>query len=512
MTGPAGEGGAQSPGVSPAAPADWTPAPAPHSVDVFRDLAAQHAPSGHGASRQASASRPTTSTSQHTGPSQHTGTRASTTGTRLHLPGELPERLREVDLKLAADRSSAVDAEELAAYLEADGLGDEVLRDRYGADGLFDAAERLYRQRGTGAALDRVPAPGTPAFPWAMLLRGPLYLLPGLAGLLIAGALGQGAGGQGAEAAFVLAAAFGWGWTMTVAGVRHTEPLAVPGRALRLTLLLSAGAGVLGGAGIAAATGGDGLTGALVGGAVALSSGAAGVLLSLGQSGQFAGAFASPLLAAGIVFALPSRPAALCALALLAAVPTLAALNVTRPRGGVPAGLAALRPHLPHAAYGWAMAAAFVALSARTGTWPLLPVILGAGLLEAGVWHVQERLQVAARTLRTLPGLRRVGLPTVLLGAAAHGLTLGAALALLAALPLPIHLPATALSVTLYSAGLLLSSWLANQRRLAFLTAVWVLGAAALVLGLPPPLFALLSLLALLPPTLQTLADPRSYR
>lgn len=491
LLGPAGKDRATAPG----GPVDQTPVAVSGPLGVFRELAAQREASEHGASRRPSAT------------SLHTGTRVSTTSTRLHLPGELPERLREVDLKLAADRSNAVDAEELAAYLEADGLGDEVLRDRYGADGLFDAAEMLYRQKGTGGALDRLPVPTTPAFPWQMLLRGPMYLLPGLAGLLIAGALGAEA-----KAAFVLAAAFGWGWTMTVAGVRYAEPFAVPGRALRGTLLVSAGAGLLGGAVVAAALGGDVPTGALVGGAVALSSGAAGVLLSLGRLGQFAGAFASPLLAAGVVLALPSRPAALFGLALLAAVPTLTALNVTRPRGSLPAGLSTLRPHLPHAAYGWAMAAAFVALSMRTGTWPLLPVILGAGLLEAGVWHVQERLQVAARTLRTLPDLRRVGLPTVLLGAAGYGVALGAALVVLALLPLPIHLQTTLLTVTLYSAGLLLSSWLANQRRLAFLTAVWVLGAAALALGLPPPLFALLTLLALLFPTLHTLSDPRSYR
>ncbi|WP_226342463.1 hypothetical protein [Deinococcus sp. AJ005] len=436
----------------------------------------------------------------------HTGTRTSTARTRLQLPGELPERLREVDLKLAAERASAVDAEELAAYLEADGLGDEILKDRYGADGLFDAAEMLYRQKGTGRALDHVPAPATPAFPWHMLPRGPLYLLPGLAGLLIAGALGKAA-----ESAFILAAAFGWGWTMTVAGVRYAEPFAVPGRALRTTLLVSAGAGLLGGAAIAAALGGDVLIGALVGGAVALSSGAAGVLLSLGQLGQFAGAFASPLLAAGIVMSLPSRGAALFALGLLAAVPTFTALNVTRPRGSLSASLSTLRPHLPHAVYGWAMAAAFVALSLRIGTWPLLPVILGAGLLEAGVWHAQERLQVAARTLRTLPALRRVGLPTVLLSAAGYGLALGAGVLLLSWLR-PLNLNLSLLTVALYSAALLLSSWLANQRRLGFLTVVWALGAAALVLGLPPPAFALFTLLALLFPTLHTLSDPRSYR
>ncbi|MDV6375273.1 hypothetical protein [Deinococcus arenicola] len=439
-----------------------------------------------------------------------TGVRSTTsTGSRLQLPGELPDRLREVDLKLASERTRAVDIEEIAAYLEADGLGDEILRDRYGAKGLFDAAEMLYRQKGTGGALDHINVASPATFPWTMLLRGPLYLLPGLAGLLIAGALGKGA-----EIAFVLAAAYGWGWTMTVAGVRYAEPFAVPGRALRLTLLISAGAGLLGGGLIALWAAGPQavLLGTLVGGAVALSSGAAGVLLSLSQLGQFAGAFASPLLAAGIVMAVPSVPAALFALALLAVVPTLTALNATRAPGTVNADLATLRPYLPHAVYGWSMAAAFVALSVRLGTWPLLPVILGAGLLEASVWYAQERLQIAARTHRTLAELRRVGVPTVLLGAAGYGVVLGAVLVVLSLLPLPIGLDTSLVTITLYSAALMLSSWLANQRRTGILTVIWALGAAALVLGLSPPLFALLTLLAMLVPALQTLSDPRSYR
>ena len=45
-----------------------------------------------------------------------------------------------------------------------------------------------------------------------------------------------------------------------------------------------------------------------------------------------------------------------------------------------------------------------------------LPVVLSAGLLEAGVWHAQERLQHAARASLNLGELRRRGLPTVLAG------------------------------------------------------------------------------------------------
>ena len=60
-------------------------------------------------------------------------------------------------------------------------------------------------------------------------------------------------------------------------------------------------------------------------------------LLALGRTGLFAGAFASPLLAAGIVSAGPSRTGALLALLLLALVPLLTVLSVTRAPGTLPA-------------------------------------------------------------------------------------------------------------------------------------------------------------------------------
>ena len=427
----------------------------------------------------------------------------------LRPAGELPDRLRDIDLRLAAERADAVDAEELAAYLEADGLSDETLRDRYGVAGLFDAAELLYHQKGTGHALHRLRQVAIPAFPWKMLLRGPLYLLPGLSGVLIANAVGSGG-----TPAFVFAAALGWGWTMLVAGVRYAEALAVPGRALRLTILIGAVAGGLGGAVLAALLCGPdtALTGALVGGAVALSSASAGVLLSLKRPGLFVAAFASPLLAAGVLTVLPSALAAYSALALLAAVPTLAALSATRTPGHLAAEWATLRPHLHHAVYGWAMAAAFVALTAQLGAWALFPVVLGAGLLEAGVWHAQTRLQRTARISRGLDMLRRAGVWAVLLAAAGYGLALAGLLAVQALLPLAGTIPTQAfVIVPLYGAALLLSAWLSNHHLTRQLTVFWGLSAAALLFGLPPIFFALLPLLLILP-TLTALADPRSYR
>ncbi|WP_244898000.1 hypothetical protein [Deinococcus indicus] len=437
--------------------------------------------------------------------------------------GDLPERLREIDLTLAPERERVIDIEEIAAYLESDGLGDEVLRDRYGTAGLFDAAGRLYRQRGTGRALHRPVRTAAPPFPWRTLLRGPLYLLPGLSGLLVAREMGAGA-----AAAFAFAAAFGWGWTMLIAGVRHAEPRGVPGRALRLATLLGGLTGVLGG-GLAAAlnaapdtvTAGVVASGAAVGGAVALSTAAAGVLLALGRAGLFAGAFASPLLAAGIVWAAPSRTGALLALLLLALVPLLTALSVTRASGALPAGWDTLRPHLRHAAYGWALALTFVLLTGRLGAWTLLPLVVGTGLLEAGVRHAQRQLQHAARQSQDLRSLRRAGLPVLPLGAATYALALAGWVFLAGELPVPAwmrpHPDAWAL-VPAYGAAALLSAWLANHGQAALLTGLWLLLAALLASPLAPPatppltvtLLGFCAVLTVL--SLRALLDPRSYR
>ena len=289
----------------------------------------------------------------------------------------LPDKLREVDLTLRPDRERAVDALELAAYLEADGLNDEGLRDRYGAGGLFAAAEWLYAQRGTGRALVRPRREAPPRFPWELAQRGPLYLLPGLCGLLIAQATPPVTG-----RAFMFAAAFGWGYSLLIASVRYAEPLGTPGRALRLTLWLGGACGLLGGALSALLFAGQGsadwLWGTAMGGAVALAGSAAGVMLALGERAQVAGAFAPALLLGGMLYVVPGVELALASLAALALFPALLALRVTREPGDLPARLATLRPGLGLAAYGWALAAAFAELSLRLGGWALLPLVLSA--------------------------------------------------------------------------------------------------------------------------------------
>lgn len=462
-------------------------------------------------------------------------------------PGALPDRLREVDLKLAQEREWVVDALEIASYLEADGLSDESLRGRYNAGGLFQAAELLYAQRGSGRALNRLPAAPLPAFPWHMLLRGPLYLLPGLAGLLITRPLGWGA-----AAAFTFAAAFGWGWSMTIAGLRYSEPFAVPGRALRAALWLAGVIGTLGGGLTALVLAGADqvLLGAASGGAVALATAASGILLALGRTGLSAGALSLPMLAAAVVQAsvLPSTgalqvvgslqaaevmqvgaiqvtaPAAaasltvpLVALALLAVSPVWAVLSATRAPGQLPATWAVFRPHLRLATYGWAVALTFVGFSLSLGAWALLPIIVSAGLLEAGVWHAQERLQHAARSLRTLPDLRWRGRVTVPVVTALYAAVLGLSLVLIrvsGVLPQlgPLSV-GTQWAVALLGAAFLLSAWLANQRQVALLLGFWSVAAVlTFTAAVPLPFLTVVLVFILLLSALSALGDPRSYR
>ena len=457
------------------------------------------------------------------------------------LPPELPRRLRELDLTLAPERAAVVDPLELAAYLEADGLNDETLRERYGAGGLFRAAELLYLQRGTGRSLDRPPAPRPPELPWGLALRGPLYLLPGVAGLLLVTALvsgpvgGQVAGaelgsaglgnsglgnsglGAGASAAFAAAATYGWGHGMLVAGVRYAEPLGVPGRALRLTLALAAGAGALLGGVLAWGFGGLGALGlgALVGGAVGLAGGAGSVLLALGRTAAFALSFAAPLVLGALVWAVPALGGRGLGLLALVAVPLGAALHATRAPGTLAAWppLPALRRGGRPALFGWAAALACLALSLRLGGAALLPLVLSAGLLEAGVWHAQARLQHAARVRQGWAAVRRRGQLTLPAAALAYALVLyGLTLALLAVPALGVA-PQAALALPPLGAALLLGTWLANHGREPVLGALW-LGTAALLLwpGAPPALIAALTLLITLSLTFLALRDLRSYR
>lgn len=438
----------------------------------------------------------------------------------------LPDKLREVDLTLAAERGRVVDAEEIAAYLEADGLSDEVLRGRYGTPGLFDAAEQLYRQAGTGGDLHRRFVTPPPTFPWNRVLRGPLYLLPGLSGLLIARTLGPAA-----TDAFVSAAVFGWGWTATIASVRYAEPFGVPGRALRAVLLVGAVAGAVGGTLVAARH--DEVAGILlgpvsvpgvvvggvVGGAVALSAGAAGVLLALQRTGPYLLAFASPLLAALALSVVPSTGAAAGALLLLAGMPLLSALNATRPAGTLAPQWNTLRRHVLPALLGWMLATTFVLLTARLGAWTLLPLVLGTGLLEGAVWHIQERLQRLARLHVNLRRLRRRGARIVVLGTVLYAAALAgwAFVVPRLAVSIPAQPEAWAF-MGVYAGALLLSAWIANHGRVAALSALWALCGVALY-ALPPtaPLAALATVMTVLAAALTALAlhatfDPRSYR
>ncbi len=462
------------------------------------------------------------------------------------VPEPLPDKLREVDLTLRPDRERAVDALELAAYLEADGLSDESLRERYGAGGLFAAAELLYAQRGTGRALERRHDEPAPRFPWHLAQRGLLYLMPGVGGLLLGGAVGAGA-----TLAFVFAAAFGWGYSMLITSLRYAEPFGVPGRALRLALALGGACGLVGGmlaAGLAnpAQWSQQWSQGLLLGGVVSLATASSGVLLSLDQRGQVAAAFAPPLLLAAGVDLLPHlfphspqvilAQQLLLALALLTFVglPLLLALRATRTPGVLPARWSSFRPGLLLAAYGWALAATFVGLNQQLGGWALLPVVLSAGLLEAGVWNAQQYLQYFARRQGEFSQLVRRGIWQVIGTALVYGAVLLGGLLLAGPgewLAVRLGVPGLAMpgestpgfnaaplrsvlfTVPAFGTALLLSTWLANQRRSGLLLVLWAVLSLLLVLRvLSPPQLVVAALFVLLPLTTVTLRDLRSYR
>jgi hypothetical protein len=79
---------------------------------------------------------------------------------------------------------SAVDTDEIAAYLEAGGLNDRIAADRYGEASVFSLASRLRANLGGARAIrpggEPVPRAGSPAVAGATLVRTALCLSPAI--------------------------------------------------------------------------------------------------------------------------------------------------------------------------------------------------------------------------------------------------------------------------------------------------------------------------------------------
>ncbi|AWN23229.1 hypothetical protein DKM44_08320 [Deinococcus irradiatisoli] len=411
---------------------------------------------------------------------------------------QAPDQRRELARRLRFERRRAVDPEELAAILEADGYSDHTLRRRYGFDSVFDAAEQLYALSITRRVAAPPPAlrPIWP-LPWTLLWHGPLLLLIGLAALGSVRLLGVDSAGSALAGAAVVA----WGLGLRLFWLRQTAGLsAAP---LRSRLLSGGVLGTLLGA-LAALPGqpwdvwlwNTALLGALLGGLYALTLTSAALLLALGKWRMLLQIFGAAALLAEAMWRLGQQgpvPASLFAV-LLGTVAVGAALRVTRRPAPRPVGqnqsqgrasdrAAFTAPAWTLTTYGWSVAAAFVLLAQHSGHELLLLPVLLFGAVEFLAWLMQAQLRRLAARLHDPALLARAALWPVL-GAP------GGLLLLIAALDGAVRWaglrPAGALSsygwgVALLSAALLQSTWLSRHAgQWPRLTVLWAISAGLL--------------------------------
>lgn len=413
---------------------------------------------------------------------------------------------------METERANAVDSLELAAFLEADGFSDETLREQYQAEGLFAAADQLYAHADTGTALNRQERVIAPVIQWSAVLRAFLYLLPGAAALLAVLPLGDTA-----QLAFTVASAFAWGYSMLLAVVRYAEPHGVPGTALRTALGIAGVFGVVSGFLIGSFGVGIeyvGLT-ILVTTMLALGLASSAVMLSLGRIRLLPLTFSAPLVVGIWMYWHPSTTLSMLTLLLFGLGSTVAAWWTTRPKGFLPARTRTYLPGLHLAVYGWSVATAFLTLFFSIGGIALLPVMLGAGLLEVGVWFSQARLKYAASLSQSILQLYKRSIFILPAIAALYALLLAIGVWGMQQIPVLGNQLSSEIMiiVPLYGACLLLSTWLVNQNYQNILIALWLI-TAALMWWEPISILATCSLVAigLLILTFLALRDLRSYR
>ncbi|MDB5045628.1 MAG: hypothetical protein JWQ08_1678 [Deinococcus sp.] len=372
-----------------------------------------------------------------------------------------PERrstdpLAVLSRRLNRDCQQALQPQELAAILEAEGYTDALILERYGDPSVFACAERLFQlvpYRPPDVARSVSPAV-LPGHLGRDLLRGVIYLLPAVWSPAVLALGWNGAappplapntglsGLQGAGLGLLISSFFGWGWMQSVAYLGYLGLATSPAEASRM--LRWAGAGAVA------------LTGALASvAALLLGQGAVQVgVVALSIAGYLAAATTLLVLSSEVLLVISLLPAltwmglqavfsrgvvpdnapqqAAVVLALAVGLPVAAALYSSRPaliqaaqaaaaraRGVVLAapsarrlGRAAFRRALPHAGYGW-LCAGFLSLpllhpfapspSADPAgllglSWSLAPLVLSMGVLELSVRRIHAALKQQART------------------------------------------------------------------------------------------------------------------
>lgn len=393
---------------------------------------------------------------------------------------------------------AAVHPLELAAVLEAEGLTDRVVRERYGQESVFACAQQLYHMVPHRAGPPPPPRPGPQSPSWQNLLRGVIYLLPAL---WTPHALAVAGGGvyRGAGLGLLVATLFGWGWMQGVAflgyaALGHDRALAQ--RRLRALGFGAATLSVLLAAALAAVLGQAPVPVALATGAISLYLAAATTLLVLGRELALLLAALPALLWVAAQSrwpgALPGGPDAVLLLAV--AVPAL--LAAVAPRSAAPSRTAGVpwRAAPPHMLYGWLCAACLsLALLDPFGTvpdggllgasWSVAPLILSLGAMELQLRHLHAGLRRQSRLSGTLRSIVWRAAGEVARRGGQYALGLAAAYGLVALLaprvgagPLPDALLA---GHVLTGAALMLSGLLINFAQLVRVLVVWGLSLAA---------------------------------
>ncbi len=452
----------------------------------------------------------------------------------------------------------AVQPEELAAILEAEGYTDALIKARYGDQDVFACAERLFRMVPYRSPKFVWRSGDAPLQVWRDLLRGLIYLLPAL-WTPTALALGwSDHSGYGATLGLLVATLFGWGWMQSLSYIGYTklaESASSAAQILRQGGLIAVLVTEVLAVGLAWATGQDVWQVALVATAISAYLAAATILLVLGGEVLLLVSSVPALLWALLRVLSPELASSggaqqsAMVLALGVSLPVLAAWHVTqlalfREKPGPARRLAAITwwQATPYAGYGW-LCAAFLSLvllrpltqmsgiqtpvpgaSELLGwSWSVAPLVLSMGVLELGLRRIHSALHRAAQSSAEVRRIVWGGVWEVLKVCFIYAAILGAVYLLarqLAAylgygtLPWLLVGGHLALAVTLLLSGLLI-----NFGLIARVLVVWALGVtlqvtlllSGLDVGLSYALSAGGALLALLALMWLAIRDVRNF-
>jgi hypothetical protein len=226
----------------------------------------------------------------------------------MRRPADQHDPLHEVVERVRRDASDAVDALQVAALLEAEGVTDQAARTQYGFGDVFGLADAVYRRLGGLHVAVRLmsPAPSGWRQAWRDASHGVLYLLPSAVFPAVLAFVERPSINGG------LVVPCGAGWLLAgVASWFAYQLLGLgDGRSAGRVLLWFTAAGLLAaamlGAGMAAATDGSGRVIAFAVGAMAYQM--SSMLLTFYRREAWLAATMAPAAATGLGYALTGQP------------------------------------------------------------------------------------------------------------------------------------------------------------------------------------------------------------